>query len=409
LVAGSKRKWFTELQLWQSCEQSVLLLIFKVNASSLLLFHSKIKGKEGVIVIMQTLETHPKSFYGGVLFIAALLLSNFFILKIEMTDPVPQLLVLATVLDIMIVLPVVLFLFVLRRKPTFSLLAPLWLLGAGFVHWIVPVYAKEHLLYMNVSIIVVEVCFLLLEFSLLVLLIKNLKTWRKNFKATFQTCPHLLSRISIANQKTFGGYRNLERLIGFISTDASAIRYAFLPQLDSEPVGDHTFSYHKNSEYFGVFLMLVHAMLIEIIAVHVMFMQYSHTIAWIATILDLYALVFLIGDYQAIRKSPVVIQNNCIHLQKGLRFHLTVPLEKVEEIHRFEGEKLPESRESFTLTLAGFEKLPPQFEIRLSEAVEGRRVFGLKRDVRRIFLIVDEPERFLQKVNEELLVSGKGK
>ncbi|MBX0359679.1 hypothetical protein [Halobacillus sp. Nhm2S1] len=357
--------------------------------------------------MVQTLKTHPKSFYGGVLFIAALLLSNFFIQKMEVTGQVPPLLVLATVLDILIVLPVVLFLFVLRRMPTLSLLAPIWLLGAGFVHWIVPTYAKEHLQYMNVSIILIEAGFILLELLLLVILIKHLKTWKHNFKATIHTTPHLLSRIFTANQQTFGGYPKLERLIGVIATDACAIRYAFLPRLDHKLDGDHTFSYHKNSEYFGVFLMLVHAMLIEIIAVHVMLMQYSHTVAWMATIFDFYALVFLVADYQAIRKSPVVIQHNHLHFQKGLRFHMSVPLEKVAVIRRFEGEVLPEDRHSFNMTLAGLEKVPPQFEIRLSEAVDGYRLFGFKRKVMKIFLTVDEPERFLQTLNEERLVSKK--
>ncbi|SFK36605.1 hypothetical protein SAMN04487936_11254 [Halobacillus dabanensis] len=55
---------------------------------------------------MQALKTHPKSFYGGIFCIAALLFSNFFIQKIEATGTVPPILVLATVLDIMIVLPV---------------------------------------------------------------------------------------------------------------------------------------------------------------------------------------------------------------------------------------------------------------------------------------------------------------
>ncbi|WLR48191.1 hypothetical protein LC065_02740 [Halobacillus litoralis] len=355
--------------------------------------------------MVQSLKTHPKSFYGGGLFIAALLLSNFSIQKMEVTGEVPPLLVLATVIDIMIVLPVVLFLFVLRRKPTLSLLAPLWLLGAGFVHWIVPAYAKEHLQYMNVSIILVEAGFVLLEFYLLVIFIKNLKAWKRSFKASIHTNPHLLSRISTANKQTFGGYPKLERLIGVIATDASAIRYAFFPQLDHKPEGDQIFSYHKKSEYFGVFLMLVHAMLIEIIAVHVMLMQYSHTIAWIATLLDFYALVFLIADYQAIRKSPVIIQNNHLHFQKGLRFHMTVPLEKVKEVCWHDGGTSSEESHSFTMMLAGFEKVPPQLEIRLNEAVEGYRLFGFKRKVNHIFLNVDEPERFLETLNKARLVS----
>ena len=107
------------------------------------------------------------------------------------------------------------------------------------------------------------------------------------------------------------------------------------------------------------------------------------------------------------RKSPVVIQNNHLHFQKGLRFHMTVPLEKVADVRRYEGEALPGERDSFTLMLAGLEKVPPQFEIRLSEAVEGYRVFGFKRKVMKIFLTVDEPERFLQALIEARPVSKK--
>ncbi|MBN9656170.1 hypothetical protein J0K78_17975 [Halobacillus sp. GSS1] len=357
--------------------------------------------------MVRTLKTHPKSFYGGVLFLAVLLLSNFFIQKMEITGQVPPLIVWATVFDIMIVLPVVLFLFVLRRKPTLSLLAPLWLLGAGFIHWVVPAYAKEHLQYMNVSIILVEAGFILLELFLLVVFIKKLNIWKQHFQASIHTYPHVLSRIHTATQQTFGGFPKLERLIGVIATDAAVIRYAFFPHLDHKPAGAQTFSYHKNSEYFGVFLMLVHAMLIEIIAVHVMLMQYSHTIAWIATVLDLYALVFLIADYQAIRKNPLVIQRNHLHIQKGLRFHMTVPLEKVSAVRWYEGETMPVERHSFSLMLAGLEKMPPQLEIRLSEEVEGYRLFGFKCKVTKIFLSVDEPERLIQTLNEVRVVSKK--
>lgn len=57
--------------------------------------------------------------------------------------------------------------------------------------------------------------------------------------------------------------------------------------------------------------MLVHAMVIEVIGVHFLIAHFwSPTAAWIFTALDLYALLWIIADYQAVRLSPIVINDH---------------------------------------------------------------------------------------------------
>ncbi|UOR10337.1 hypothetical protein [Halobacillus amylolyticus] len=345
-----------------------------------------------------------RSFYIGLSLILLILLSNFSVQKLELTGPVQPWLVYGTIIDVMIVVPVVLFLIVLRRKPTFTLFAPLMVSGLLFLHWIVPSYAKDDLLYLNYTVIMLEVSFICVELILAVMFIRKLPEWRAHFKDAKTTHVLLMPRLFYANEKTFafrGKLAHFERLGRFLATDAAAIRFSLFPWLDSYPSRRRSFSYHRNSEYFGVFLMLIHAMAIEIIAVHAMLAQFSHTAAWIATLLDVYALLFLIADYQAIRKSPVVIERQVLHIQKGLRFHITVPFEQVASISPCEkaAAECSKDKEGINLTLGGLETKSPQFELRLKTNLDAYMIFGFKKKVSTVYLTLDEPEAFLKELS----------
>ncbi|WP_226585421.1 hypothetical protein [Halobacillus litoralis] len=348
-----------------------------------------------------------KSIYGGCIFIALLLTTNFLAQRLEWSGPVKPVTVWAAVIDVMMILPIVLFLFVLRRKPNLSVLAPLWLIGALFIHWIVPDYAKENLLFFNTAIIIVEAAFFLMEVILLLYLLRKYPIWIRNFKDSHVTYPHLMARIAAANQKTFHNSitGSFGRVIQFLAADLSAIRYAFFPHLDHTPSHAYSFSYHKKSEYFGVFIMLIHAMLVEIIAVHVLLMQYSHTAAWIAAIIDIYGLVFLIGDYQAVRKSPIIIDDKNVHLQKGLRFSMTLPIEMIRYVRPFSAKDEQGVPGTYNMTLSGLEERDPQIVMELKEGVEGERFFGRKREVHRLFITVDNPAGFIAALKEKEVVS----
>ncbi|MGP4076072.1 hypothetical protein [Halobacillus sp. K22] len=358
---------------------------------------------------MKNSLSHKKPLYFSLGFIILILSSNFLVQKIELTGHVSTPIVWGTIIDIMVIIPAVIFLFILRRKPTISIFAPMMILGLFIVHWLVPPYAKESLVYLNYSVIGMEVVLVGVELTILFLFLKSFPKWKRSFKEARLHYPFVLGRMFEANRITFASYKysaQFQRLSGFLATDVSAIRYALFPHLDRSPPKDCTFSYHKNSEYFGIFLMLIHVMVIEIIAVHVLLMQYSHTAAWIATGLDAYALLFLIGDYQAIRKAPVHVGRQSLYLQKGLRFHISIPFEIIEQIRPciHSAKECSSDKAALNMTLAGFEPSQPQYVLELAQPLEANLYFGLKRKICRVYITVDEPHAFIKELDKHGVV-----
>jgi len=353
--------------------------------------------------------SHKKSLYFSCGFIILILSSHFLVQKVEITGRVNALLVWGTIVDVMVIIPGVVFLFILRRKPSVSIFAPMMMLGLFIVHWLVPPYAKDSLAYLNYSVIVVEVVLVGIEITIFFLLLKTFPKWKRSFKAAHVNHPFVLGRMFEANRITFASYKYLghfQRLSGFLATDVAAVRYALFPHLDRYPPEECTFSYHKNSEYLGVFLMLIHAMVIEIIAVHVLLMQFSHTAAWMATFLDVYALLFLIGDYQAIRKAPVHVGNRSLYLQKGLRFHISIPFETIKQIRPciHTAKECSGDKAALDMTLAGLEPAQPQYVLELSQPLEAHLYLGLKREISRMYITVDEPHAFVKEMEKRGVV-----
>ncbi|MBA2176775.1 hypothetical protein H0266_17940 [Halobacillus locisalis] len=337
-----------------------------------------------------------KRFYIGSAFIVATLVTNILLYQTEWLGEIPLPVVIGTLVDIFVVIPLIFFMFVLRRKPTLSLLAPFFLLGLLFIHLILPTYAKEYVSFLTTTILIGEAIIVLIEVVAFVMFLRSFPLWKKAFRQAKDTHHHVLARMHQANRETLlrqAWAFPFQKVISVIATDAAAIRYVCFPHLDRAQTGENAFSYHKKTEYVGVFLMLVHAMVIEIIAVHAALAQYSHTVAWVATILDVYALLFLIGDYQAIRKSPIIVDRKSLHIQKGLRFHLTLPLESILSVEK--GVEGVRDKQSLSLGLAGFEPSTPDYKLTLKTAQTAYLIFGLKRSVKTIYIKVDDPESFL--------------
>lgn len=150
--------------------------------------------------------------------------------------------------------------------------------------------------------------------------------------------------------------------------------------------------------------MLVHAMVIEIVAVHILVAQFSHIAAWIVTALDVYCLLFIISDYQAIRLSPVVLDSKGIHFQKGIRLYGFVPWEQVKEIEEntLSPKEVEKERNSIELALHGLERENMPFVIRLNEQVEINRIFGFKKSITSIYVKMDEAHTFNDTVRSYL-------
>ena len=95
------------------------------------------------------------------------------------------------------------------------------------------------------------------------------------------------------------------KLVDVILTECKLIYYAFLSWREKVPTGKSVYSYHKKTGAIGVYIMIIHATIIESIGFHYLLHQWNPVIAWILLILNVYAMIYFIAEIQAMRKNPL--------------------------------------------------------------------------------------------------------
>ncbi|KGP90144.1 hypothetical protein N780_06835 [Pontibacillus chungwhensis BH030062] len=365
----------------------------------------------------ETLQKRPIAWF-RLLFIAGLLLlPNLLVQKYELVGTVTSWAVWGTAVDLLVVFPLACYFFVLRRRPSLLALVPMMFAGLLALNWMVPEYAKEHLWVINRSVIFLEGSIVLIELLLFLWVIKQWPIIRQSIQNERFAYYHLSMSAYKGIENAFAGMtgkvKSAQKVLGFLITDLSAFYYAFAGKRENvlRYTNAPVFSYHKKSDYQGIFIMVVHALLIEIIAVHFLVLQWSHIAAWIVTILDIYALLFFIADYQAMRKSPIVLDQKGIHIQKGLRFFTYIPYQTIQRIERatVTAKECQKDKKSVAVTLPSFETQPPQWTIHLEEPVDAHLVFGRFKKVERIYLTVDDPGNFIDVLKDQVPIQVETK
>ncbi|WP_199868433.1 hypothetical protein [Virgibacillus senegalensis] len=339
-----------------------------------------------------------------VLFLFLILLPNYLVMQVQLVGPVDDMVGLCTALDLVIILPLVLYFFGFKKRVSWLVLCAFIFWGLLLANWMIPSEADAYLSYFTQSVIVLEAGVILIELMLFIMVVKKFPLLLADYRKEKDVHYHFLLSFSAAIQRTFS-FKN-ERLNKFqfalriLATDIAAVYYSLFSWRKTHPAMEHgkghSFTFHKDGGYLGVFIMLVHAMLLEIIAVHIMVAQYSHTAAWLVTGLDIYALLFIIADYQAIRLSPVMLDSKGIHFQKGIRQYGFVSWEKVSGINENEKsvKEVSQDRKSISLALHGLEKEPIPYVIQLTEPVQIRQIFGFKKTIESLYVKMDEGRKF---------------
>ncbi len=100
------------------------------------------------------------------------------------------------------------------------------------------------------------------------------------------------------------------------------------------------FTLHERSGYGGVVVALVLAVVVETTAVHLMLAQHHAILAAVSFVLGLSSVVWLVRDYQAIRRLPSELTDAELHLRLGRRKELRVSRADIRSL-----EALPASGE----------------------------------------------------------------
>ncbi len=192
------------------------------------------------------------------------------------------------------------------------------------------------------------------------------------------------------------------RFLEVITSELTMFYYSFftwnkkgLPNTNDS----NMFTYHKKTSAIAFSVMLIHALILESVGFHFLLHSWNEMISYVLLVMNLYTLVYLIADIQAIRLSPFILTKNLLYIQVGIKAKLVVPFEMIKEISYYKGpEKLSkeESKQVFDAVLADFMKEKPIFEIEFYQPQDVRCMYGFKKKVTKVHLSPDEPEKFYE-------------
>jgi hypothetical protein len=138
----------------------------------------------------------------------------------------------------------------------------------------------------------------------------------------------------------------------------------------------------------GLLVLIV----LEAGALHAGLVHAHPRIAWTFTLSSLWAALWLLGDYQAMRLSRSTLTADALELRVGVRARAVVPLAAISEVRAGKPGDLPRDR---ALLKAYAKPTEPTVLLELRESVRAHSMYMPSRSRSRIALAPDDRARFL--------------
>jgi len=173
-----------------------------------------------------------------------------------------------------------------------------------------------------------------------------------------------------------------------LSFEIAVLAYAVGPRRAPHvPRGASAFTYHRKIGYGAVVGAMAMVVLAETFPVHLLLARWRPGVAWTATALGLYTLLYLLADWRASRSRPIVLDAETLTVRTGIRWTIAVPRATIASLSR----RAPRGGEKpLRAALLGAVNV----WIELAEPVVAAGPYGRERHITRLALWLDEPERF---------------
>lgn len=149
------------------------------------------------------------------------------------------------------------------------------------------------------------------------------------------------------------------------------------------------FSLYRQGGYQAVLVALLIGTAVELVGVHILVALWSTAAAWVLTGLSLYGILWIVGDFQALRHRPLRLEADRLYLRLGMRWEVEVPLDAVVDITPLA--RAPQKQEGYLdMTVFG----APRYLVRLNRPLTAHGPYGWRKDVRSVGFAVDDRERF---------------
>jgi hypothetical protein len=153
------------------------------------------------------------------------------------------------------------------------------------------------------------------------------------------------------------------------------------------PPQSRALTYAEASGAAQLLPLLAFVLTLETTGVHLVIQRWSHTIAWILTALDVYALVWLLALWRSMQLRPILLTGDTLVIRLGYLFEAEIPRARIASWRSPAG-----PLDSFKNGLFRNVRLnDPQFLIELSEPITLQGPFGTTRQISNLAVAVDCP------------------
>ncbi|MED1865316.1 hypothetical protein P4V41_17760 [Fictibacillus nanhaiensis] len=182
-------------------------------------------------------------------------------------------------------------------------------------------------------------------------------------------------------------------------------------------IQNDSYSFHKNSSYFFLFLALIHEQIIEMIVFHIYLKKEEPNIALIMLALHIYSVIYMLGDYNLMRNSPIRIIKEKVVMNIGARRSLYFNLSEIDYIkpasikYNKSGGIINE-KEVFhatafprilTIIFGISDEL--KYEIIFKKPVNARGYFGQKQKTNKVLLYMDNSSEFVNEIQKRIKIT----
>ncbi len=331
-----------------------------------------------------------------------ILATNFILYRTPVFGPVPEGAVIGSLLDLLIILPLLTYFLVIRKRYSLKYMSLVIFAGFAAAYFIVPQHHLSDYPFLPYLLMVSEGAFLLFELYIAYTVVKRLPKLVKEYKTLASRNSFFLFNIRKAVETSLPGHRAAKILI----TEFSLFHYALFSWRKKVQIEQGmSFTYHQKTSLNAVYIMIIHAIAIESVGLHYFLHSWNPIVSYILLFLNISGILFILAELQATRLTPFLLTENHLLLQTGFSKSMHLPLSNIKEIKQYNGPEKFSRKEQALLLDARVPDLiqeKPMFEILLHQPQDVQLMYGLKRTVNRIVLNVDEPDVFYRELKRSL-------
>ncbi len=200
----------------------------------------------------------------------------------------------------------------------------------------------------------------------------------------------------------FGGKESV--FVRIFTSEIAMIRYAFFwggkeeirPEISE---ARRSFTTYRKSGYTALLFGFLSMCVIEGVGMHILVaIFWSEVVAMILTALSVYTVLFLVADFVAILKRPIVVEQSHLVIRTGTRWNATIPLHAIANVEI--ASKKRDDDQSSMLKITPFGN--PNVILRLNTTHEVEGLYGIKRKASVIGCFLDKPQDFVELIQNSI-------